>query len=508
MTAKNGLHAFLPDLTVAARPGRAATVKSLKNGLGVSLSLQSFAPPTRGRWGRLQPELAAHRQTLLLLQILCQLPGDDNISYLIFTVDATRLGPQVLDTSQLALMHSVLQGKSVSCRQAARLTRGLAIRRLTACACHNGSPGRLGGLNLAGQGGGGRSIADVPPAARVGWRGRNHDLGWSRRCGRGRPRKAKPGVQHEYNGAMDYLRLLFHLGLMAVTLSTPATGERPLDSPLFLRYNRSRHRKAEFLCVATRPRHLTAADDSLEWRQEAWKMSVSIDELDRFHDFAVSLVSAAEADVTWLQLFELWRMENPARRRIPRERRGHPRVGPCDGRGANAAAGPVRCRFSRPPRLGKRRMNYRLVIVEPAEIDVDGIYDYILQRSPQGAASWYCGFWRAQSELCGARWLAALRGERGVRRSTAPGAVQDAIRIVLSLLVYCCARRGAYPASPRSRTTAAYGRRYYSRFGELTRLPPPCRPVPFGWARNAMTRKPTTAAHRCPPRVPYTSCLP
>ena len=37
-------------------------------------------------------------------------------------------------------------------------------------------------------------------------------------------------------------------------------------------------------------------------------------------------------------------------------------------------------------------MNFRLVIVEPAEIDVDEIYAYILARSPQGAASWYREF--------------------------------------------------------------------------------------------------------------------
>jgi len=41
-------------------------------------------------------------------------------------------------------------------------------------------------------------------------------------------------------------------------------------------------------------------------------MSVTKDELDRFHDFAVSVVSGAESDVTWLQLFELWRLENPS----------------------------------------------------------------------------------------------------------------------------------------------------------------------------------------------------
>ncbi len=37
-------------------------------------------------------------------------------------------------------------------------------------------------------------------------------------------------------------------------------------------------------------------------------------------------------------------------------------------------------------------MKYKLVIVEPAEFDVDEIYRYILARSTQGAASWYRAF--------------------------------------------------------------------------------------------------------------------
>jgi len=41
-------------------------------------------------------------------------------------------------------------------------------------------------------------------------------------------------------------------------------------------------------------------------------MSVTKEELDRFHDFAVSVLSGAESEVTWLQLFELWRVENPS----------------------------------------------------------------------------------------------------------------------------------------------------------------------------------------------------
>ena len=41
-------------------------------------------------------------------------------------------------------------------------------------------------------------------------------------------------------------------------------------------------------------------------------MSITKTEFDRFHDFEVSLVSGTETDLTWLQLFELWRMENPS----------------------------------------------------------------------------------------------------------------------------------------------------------------------------------------------------
>ena len=37
-------------------------------------------------------------------------------------------------------------------------------------------------------------------------------------------------------------------------------------------------------------------------------------------------------------------------------------------------------------------MSHELVIVEPAEFDVDYIYQYISERSPRGAATWYRAF--------------------------------------------------------------------------------------------------------------------
>lgn len=37
-------------------------------------------------------------------------------------------------------------------------------------------------------------------------------------------------------------------------------------------------------------------------------------------------------------------------------------------------------------------MIYRLVIVQPAESDVEEIYAYLRERSPQGAVSWYRAF--------------------------------------------------------------------------------------------------------------------
>jgi hypothetical protein len=39
-------------------------------------------------------------------------------------------------------------------------------------------------------------------------------------------------------------------------------------------------------------------------------MSVTMEELDRFHDFASSLVSGPETDITWPQLFEAWCLHN------------------------------------------------------------------------------------------------------------------------------------------------------------------------------------------------------
>jgi hypothetical protein len=41
-------------------------------------------------------------------------------------------------------------------------------------------------------------------------------------------------------------------------------------------------------------------------------MNITKEEIDRFHDFAVSIVCGPEPDLTWVQLFELWRMENPS----------------------------------------------------------------------------------------------------------------------------------------------------------------------------------------------------
>jgi hypothetical protein len=41
-------------------------------------------------------------------------------------------------------------------------------------------------------------------------------------------------------------------------------------------------------------------------------MSVTTEELDRFHDFASSLVSGPESDITWPQLFEAWCLQNPS----------------------------------------------------------------------------------------------------------------------------------------------------------------------------------------------------
>ena len=41
-------------------------------------------------------------------------------------------------------------------------------------------------------------------------------------------------------------------------------------------------------------------------------MSVTKQELDRFHEFAVSLVTGSQSELTWVQLFGRWRLENPS----------------------------------------------------------------------------------------------------------------------------------------------------------------------------------------------------
>ena len=53
-------------------------------------------------------------------------------------------------------------------------------------------------------------------------------------------------------------------------------------------------------------------DSGYNGSKEVSAMTVTKEDLDRFHDFAVSLVSRAESDLTWVQLFELWRLENPS----------------------------------------------------------------------------------------------------------------------------------------------------------------------------------------------------
>lgn len=41
-------------------------------------------------------------------------------------------------------------------------------------------------------------------------------------------------------------------------------------------------------------------------------MIVTKEELEKFHDFAISRVSQNQSDLTWRQLFELWRIANPS----------------------------------------------------------------------------------------------------------------------------------------------------------------------------------------------------
>ena len=56
-------------------------------------------------------------------------------------------------------------------------------------------------------------------------------------------------------------------------------------------------------------------------------------------------------------------------------------------------------------------MTYRLVIVWPAEVDVDGIYAYLLERSPQGAAAWYQAFLACTRRITGQPLACSIAAE-------------------------------------------------------------------------------------------------
>ncbi len=41
-------------------------------------------------------------------------------------------------------------------------------------------------------------------------------------------------------------------------------------------------------------------------------MIVTKQDLERFHEYAVARISDGEEELTWRQLFELWRLDNPS----------------------------------------------------------------------------------------------------------------------------------------------------------------------------------------------------
>lgn len=56
-------------------------------------------------------------------------------------------------------------------------------------------------------------------------------------------------------------------------------------------------------------------------------------------------------------------------------------------------------------------MTYRLVIVEPAEVDVDSIYAYIRAKSPQGAAAWHRAFLACTERIVRHPWACSIAPE-------------------------------------------------------------------------------------------------
>lgn len=56
-------------------------------------------------------------------------------------------------------------------------------------------------------------------------------------------------------------------------------------------------------------------------------------------------------------------------------------------------------------------MSYELVIVEPAEFDVDYIYRYISRRSPPGASSWYRALEKCRARIVDQPYACSLAHE-------------------------------------------------------------------------------------------------
>jgi plasmid stabilization system protein ParE len=111
-------------------------------------------------------------------------------------------------------------------------------------------------------------------------------------------------------------------------------------------------------------------------------------------------------------------------------------------------------------------MTYRSVIVEPAEVDVDQIYAYILARSPQGATSWYRAFVARTKRIALQPLACSLAPENAefdfqLRQAlfrTRYGAPYRCVFTVVGDEVRM--RRSANPTSARSRPGAAQGKGY------------------------------------------------
>ena len=116
-------------------------------------------------------------------------------------------------------------------------------------------------------------------------------------------------------------------------------------------------------------------------------------------------------------------------------------------------------------------MTYRVQLTAQAEADIDRIFDWLFQRSPEGARRWYEAFWESAERLkSNPLSMRTCPRRRWLPGGSSPDALQDEAGPNLPCLV--CDSRGqrAYPLRPRAgRAARAAGRHRAWKYGLIDR---------------------------------------